>query len=420
MATVDITEDLQPLLAEQSSIRETARVLAEKQVALQAELDATKLALERIKVPTLAKVSSRAYAYMTSEKAYDNPDVQKSIARFDAATVGFYVDWKGKTYDLERQSLQAIKAINPWIRIAQYTVAMECPSNPDDTANDDLIEKLNAEKWWALNVAGLKTRWTEEYKADNINILNAGWMPWFVQRCLDRFFTPIPEIDIWFWDNVFSQPRGPSANWLNDGIDRSGGDPLVSSQWQAAYKRAWSEARTLAPRLTHMGNADNDLSAYRGQLDHVFNEFLLGKSWSVGTRDWGLMMNRYRSTKANIKPGGICIFGAGGTDPNTFRFALASCLMDDGHLSFTDTTAVYKGLPWFPEYDLPMGSPIDTPQFQAWSGQVYRRRYEGITALVNPSAETQTVSFERHRTMSGTPVTSVTLAPREGIVLVRS
>jgi hypothetical protein len=64
-----------------------------------------------------------------------------------------------------------------------------------------------------------------------------------------------------------------------------------------------------------MGNADNDLSLpeYRNQLNGVFLEGLMGKSWSLErTAGWAAMMKRYLGVKANLRPPAIVGFNVAG------------------------------------------------------------------------------------------------------------
>ncbi len=116
-------------------------------------------------------------------------------------------------------------------------------------------------------------------------------------------------------------------------------------------------------------------------------------------------------------------------DYRFFRYAFASCRLGDAHFNFTDNAAGYTSVPWFDEYEVSFGAPLDPPTLQPWSNGVHRRRYQNAMVLVNPNADARTVTLEPgwRRVLArqdpvandGTPVGQLTLGPREGLVLVR-
>ena len=200
---------------------------------------------------------------------------------------------------------------------------------------------------------------------------------------------------------------------------------------QAAH---WQAIRKVSPGTLLMGNADSDLSQpeYRNQLDGVFLEGLMGKSWSLErTAGWAAMMKRYFDVKANLRPPAIVGFNVAGelNDYRLMRYALGSCLLGDGYFSYTDDRAGYSSVAWFDEYDVRLGKAVDPPQTQAWSNGVYRRRYEHGMVLVNPDVMPRTVAPGpgwRHfkgkqapAVNSGAAAAEVTLAPRDAILLVK-
>ena len=103
--------------------------------------------------------------------------------------------------------------------------------------------------------------------------------------------------------------------------------------------------------------------------------------------------------------------------------------MDDGYYYYTAEDIRYRSALWFDEYDADLGRAIDPPQFRAWQNGVYRRRFENGVVLVNPKGNgSRTVQpgpgYNRidgtqDRTVNnGQAANSVTLAERDGIVLI--
>lgn len=117
-------------------------------------------------------------------------------------------------------------------------------------------------------------------------------------------------------------------------------------------------------------------------------------------------------------------------DYQKMRYGLASCLMDDGYFSYTDEAVGYSSVPWFDEYDIDLGVPVDSPSPLPWENGVYRRTYEKGVVLVNPGLLSKTVTIERgYRRIKGnqapelndgSDVISITLGGKEGIILTKS
>lgn len=228
--------------------------------------------------------------------------------------------------------------------------------------------------------------------------------------------------------------RVSKADWKRQGRDVSSRDPEIEAAYRRGQAAHWQAIRKLRPDALLMGNADSDLSLpeYRNQLDGVFLEGLMGKSWSLErTAGWAAMMKRYLGVKANLRPPAIVGFNVAGEpgDYRLMRYALGSCLLGDGYFSYTDDRAGYSSVPWFDEYDVRLGKALDPPQTDAWSNGVYRRRYERAMVLVNPDATPRTVApgpgWRRFKGQqapavnSGEAADEVTLAPRDAIVLVK-
>src|SRR6185436_4644442 len=117
------------------------------------------------------------------------------------------------------------------------------------------------------------------------------------------------------------------------------------------------------------------------------------------------------------------------TDYRFFRYAYASCLLDDGHFSFTDSAKAYSSVPWFDEYDLKLGRAVSSPPGAAWTKEVWRRDFERGVVLVNPTHEAKTVALEPGLRRlqgaqdplvnDGAAVKEIRIAPKDGVVLRR-
>jgi len=378
-------------------------------------------------------------------KNYQDADYQKELARMDVVVLAFYRGWQPDGYAPTttlaiRKVVKAIKARNPKILVGQYTILNEAYDDPDNRADQDKRDKLYASKWWLLNAAGRKVQWTSQYRAWEVNLTawsradadGRRWPQWLAEREYAVFFRDIPEFDIVFLDGV-GAPR-VTADWNLDGRNDDRKDPGILSAHYAGHLAEWNRLRELAPKRLLIGNTDNDLAnpQWRGQLDGGLLEGQMGLSWSLETwAGWDKMMERYRAVLKNTRPPRIVGFNVHGspTDYRFFRYAYASCLLDDGYFSFTDKSVDYSSVPWFDEYGHKLGNARSGPPTIAWSQEVWRRDFENGVVLVNPTMFAKTVKLEPglRRLVGnqdpaindGSPASLVTLASKDGIVLLR-
>lgn len=370
---------------------------------------------------------------------YDDPCYRANLARLDLVILGFYKDW-GDGPSAIQAVLQNIKAINPQIRIGQYSVLTEMYDN-DYEPIAEIRAKLYSEDWWLLNAAGEKVQWTSAYDTWEVNItgftdIDAGgyrYPEWFAHWMHDNFFSPVPEFDIWYFDNVFPKPR-VTADYTRDGVNEAPDDIQVAYREGAVSE--WAEARTLVPAaITFIGNVSDLTSAeYTKQLDGGFLEALMGESYSIETLgSWDTMMNYYRSAMEHVKDDTLVIFNVHGSarDYRLMRYGLCSCLLGNGHFSYSNIHDGYSSVLWFDEYNISLGNPVDPPPTDAYySNGVYRRRFDNGMVLVNPKGNgRQTVTVESgYRRIQGTqsslvnsgePAADVTLNERDGIILLK-
>jgi hypothetical protein len=142
------------------------------------------------------------------------------------------------------------------------------------------------------------------------------------------------------------------------------------------------------------------------------------------------MMQRYFAVAANLRAPALVGFNVSGAveDYRFFRYAFTSCRLADAHFSFTDITVGHSSVPWFDEYEVAFGAPKDPPSLLPWSNGVYRRRFEKAMVLVNPNDDPRTVTIQPGWrrllaaqdpvTNNGAAVRTLTLAPKDGLVLV--
>lgn len=390
---------------------------------------------------------------------YGDSSYQAEIAQLDLAILGMYNGWGAAS-----TAVNAIRALNPSILLGNYTITTEVPSNSGNPATATRWTKLTNEvgpggvgNWWAYDTGGAHTDWAGgAFNTWDTNLtllttpdVNGDRYPQYAAK-LDytQIMTGV-NWDIWFNDNSFWKPRS-DADWNRDGVADSRDNLTVKGWWRAGQRAYYDQAKTSAPSLKLMVNADSDLDGsgpYPGGTD-TFTQYenvchgalmerIMGETWSAETwGGWSTAMGWYRALKANLLSPQLLMFEIGpvGTDYQYFRYAFASCLMDDGYFC-VDIDG--NTIPWFDEYDLAgtastkwLGAAIDGPQTTAWQLGVYRRRFANGVVLVNPKGNgartvtlgtgyTRFTGSQAPAVNSGATVTStVTLQDRDAIFLV--
>lgn len=370
---------------------------------------------------------------------YLQPGVLNRITKLDIVILGFYPGWHENGRSMG-DVVRVLRTMNPHLLIGQYTVLDGAYKEGLHWFDNDIARKLERRDWWLRTPSGHVAQWSAEY--DNYDTNFTKWThpdskgrrypQWLAEHDYKAFFKS-GMFNIWYFDDVNYRPRLPFANWKQDGRMQESHSQSVEHAYRQGQADEWAAARQLDPNILFMGNADNDLHypSFRNKLQGAFLEGLMGYKWSLMTwGGWGRVMRRYHAIFHNLAYPKIVGFNVAGSprDYRFFRFAFASCLMDNGYFSFTDKKKMYTSVPWFDEYNIKLGQPTDPPQLQPWQNGVYRRRFQYGMALVNPTTEPRTVAIppgyrrfygqQDPRVNNGLPVSQLTLPPRDGIILV--
>lgn len=377
---------------------------------------------------------------------YWDPTYQQNIAKLDVAILSVYPGWgQGRNTDMVR-TVQHIKSLNPKIRIFLYVI-MESAKKPASTAWLPLEQKLDSAKWWlygsgsnlVLSDYGRDTyilNLTQFAPTDSDGLRLNQWFPRYVAR---EFAAPNPHIDGFFTDNVFWKPRR-DGDWNRDGKIDSNNDETVGRWFREGYRTYITELKKAMPGKLQIANAADwgdpraVLTEYQNQWNGGVMEGIIGKSYSIEVQadGWKHVMDRYRKTMAAFAAPKLGMFNQHGaaTDYQGMRYGLATCLMDDGYYTFTDSASEYRGVRWFDEFDVNLGAAVSPPQTTAWKSGVFRRDFQNGIALVNPKGNGQkTVDLDGEYVLikgtqapsvnTGARVRQVTLRDRDGLILKR-
>ena len=366
-------------------------------------------------------------------------DARKALlAKYDVVILGL-----GKALGATRINafVSGVKALNPAAKVGQYSILNEMKC--DMVSSDELYplwQEANRNNWWLRNAAGQRVQWNTVYGACDLNI--TGWgtrnaagqtyaqYKWQFDR--SALFGVAP-FDFMFIDNTFGTTRA-AADWQRVGADMPKGDATASAAMRLGHVAYWNAVRATDPELKLVGNADNDLSSseYKGGLDGAFLEGALGKSWSRETwAGWDSMMNYYRAALRNTRNPDMVFLNAfaASTDYATVRYGLASAMMEDGRFVYIPATGTMEPS-WFDEFGAPIGTAVDAPPTAPAQNGIWMRHYSNGLVLVNPS-KTATASIyvgagykrlaggQDPAVNNGQAQTTVTLGPRQGLLMIR-
>lgn len=387
----------------------------------------------------------RIGAYWLGNAAYDRADVQRDLAHTNLAFIGFWPGWGGGVSAQER-AVRGIKALNPNTLIIQYVSLNEVPAT--SSAFAEVYEKLKTQNWLLYPVGGsgepvtsawgggtYETNWTLFAPAD---AAGDNWLSWYAKWIMRTYGNPIPSLDGFYFDNFFVRPR-VNGDWNRDGITDVFNQPVVGQWVRQGARRGVEVARQLAParfmtgNLAEWGGQDSPAEDYAGLLNGGLIEAIMGQGNSPEAwGGWGAMMAWYRRTMSLVaEPKLVGFHAIGRPDDYQFvRYALASCLMDDGYFVFS-SSAAYIDAPYFDEYDAQLGWANSGPVMNSWQNGVYRRDFQNGIVLVNPKGngarqvfledDYYKVNGTQDRSVNnGQQVRSVTLQDRDGIILLRS
>ncbi|MBN1313682.1 MAG: hypothetical protein JXB30_19925 [Anaerolineae bacterium] len=237
----------------------------------------------------------------------------------------------------------------------------------------------------------------------------------------DRFEPPLPVIDEAF-ENQWS---GNIAEFIAHG--QSG---ELADYHLIVNAGTWATGRDIT-----------DYSGADGVMIEGFGRWTEGDYFSVQDEDWQLQMNRILGL-VNLDRTVLLQQYVDAANVEDRLFLLGSYLLVKGHHTYLDLELSTKP-EWFPEYDIPVGKPIDeipASISMLWRSDwnLYARAYSNGLVLVNPSDATQTAdlkaAYYQAVPVGGgavpldgdisawrvdyTPMTGVTLEPNQAALLI--
>ena len=390
---------------------------------------------------TQARETAQAVGVATPKVAvvawrnYRTAAQQDHVARFNLAVLALP---QTSTPASVVSSVAALKNRNPSLQVAQMTYL-----NQVADSFLPLATPVSANNWWLRNAAGSRivrrastelfdTNFTTFAPAD----ANAMRFPQ-IKAGFDStaFFAATPAIDFVFANLV--KPQAVVADWRRAGANQPWTDAAVQAAQRSGHAAYWDALRQQHPNLKVIANTSTAWQTseeFVGKTQGAYLDSMIGRSWSIDTRQgWPAMMAAYRTAMAHTVAPKAVIFNmaAAADDFRAMRFGLASALLDDGYFSLTVTSGAQPA-PWIDEFSAPIGTAAEPPPTVATPSGIWSRSYSHGLVLVNPSSSasatiavpagytrllgSQAPSVNNGQAVSG----SVTLAPRDGLLLIKS
>jgi hypothetical protein len=363
--------------------------------------------------------------------------MQQNVGKFGFALLSLYPSW-GTSYN--QWVINGLRTINPSIKLSLYVELNEMPNSASGDWTTQ-VNAVNSANWWVRYASGSLVQWTTAFGNYEVNMTNWAptdssgrrWPQWKAQYDTSSLLSKLSGVSHIYIDNFMYRPRY-DADLRRIGTNQSRNDPTIQSGFRQGYANYVSTLRSLNSSKKIIGNADNDLSyaEYKGKLDGAFLECQMGKSWSLETwAGWGAMMARYRAALANTINHTDVIFQAcapNGASAAQARYGFASALLENGYYAYTVSGATTPY--WADEFSAPLGTPSEVPPTAANSSGLWVRHYSNGLVIVNPSTTTtlsmnvgtgykHIVGAHDPVTNNGMPVTTVSLPPKSGLVLVK-
>jgi hypothetical protein len=405
------------------------------------------IALGRIaRYPRLAAFS------IGGKQDYDTLNFRQAAAKYGVVVVAFWEGWQGDRSMPLGQAMADIKSRST-VGTRLFVYVIDDQWLRPAPAGDDVAAALDANGWWLYLYGTSGSVVPSSYAGHSLcnsssfspTVNGQTWMQWkaaYDYRIAvtgDARDSPNPALDGFLLASARLQPAA-DGDWNRDGTVDSASDPAIAAAFRAGVKGYFDAVRALWPGSIQLAQTTGweQPGATVGVLDGAtqggFIGTMLGKSYTPeATSGFAAMMASYSQVMDAFAAPKLGIFAfddwpAG--DYQSMRYGLGAALMDDGYFFIDDGNYDLDHELWFDEFDVDLGRPLVARQTGAWQQGVWRRDFEKGVALVNPKGNgAQTVALggtftkltgtQAPSVNDGSSVTSVTLADRDGILLLR-
>ncbi|MFH2063512.1 MAG: putative glycoside hydrolase [bacterium] len=384
---------------------------------------------------TAAKLNLPADKYVRSANHYLEagiaipPSDYPRLAKYDLLVL------PAEAQNFNRDLFPSLRRLNPNITILAYVPTKSFNFQYwNDELHLNLLGRIQ-DSWWMRDPSGESISVWPQTKMLNTVSPWSKELPKYVQE------------EIWstgLWDGILYDEFSVTVSWVNGGnIDIHGDgvrdDPhLADVAWERATINMLRDTRErLGPSAVIITNGDSASSVQPFLNGRMFESF--PTPWE-GAGRWEDSFGNYLRLQDEV--GYQPVFVINGNTGNTgtvdyrqVRFTLTSALMGDGFFCYDFGEEDHGQMWWYDEQDISLGNPLGPPVNHSSGSRstalpgVWRREFRNGTVLLNSTDKTQTVEFDADRERirgtqdpavnNGQITKSVTLAPHDGIVLLK-
>ncbi|MCX6779061.1 MAG: putative glycoside hydrolase [Candidatus Magasanikbacteria bacterium] len=363
------------------------------------------------------------------------------------ATAQDLAQWDLVILDMEHQiknptKIKKMRELNPNIIILAYIASQELR---DDAVALRAYTPLRAqiaesakEAWWLKNSSGGKISWWPGTHLLNVTDLapkvdGQNWSDFLAKFLSDKILSSGLWDGVFFdntWDSI-TEKVGANLDLNNDGVAES--REAIESSYKRGLDNVFNNLRNLTQnKYILMGNDGDIFTSLNGMM---FENFPYARGWSKMLQDYNIYPTK--ATAPSFSLFNANTNNAGGKDSyQTMRYGLTSALLGNGYYSFDLGDKDHGQTWWYDEYNIKLGESTGAATYVR-TGQtnnynlkgLWRRDYQNGVVLVNSGNNNETVElgaeFEKIKgsqdapTNDGTIISSVTIPPQDGIILLR-
>lgn len=354
----------------------------------------------------------------------------KQLAKWDLLILDMEVQEKSLT------QLKKIKELNPGITILAYITPQEIRSDAAGSYSS-LRKQLNAgisESWYLHDSTGKKVSWWPGTYLLNVTDScpakdNLRWNQYLTNFVNNKI------LSTGLWDGVYYDNAWDNITYfVGSDIDLDNNktkDINLDDKWKAGMKYIYNQTRILTgDNYIIVGNGNT--REYRSELNGKMLENFIAPAWTNTMNTYAYNFGTTNNPKINIINANTSNTG-NQANYQAMRFGLTSALMEDGYYSFDYGDKDHTQTWWYDEYDVNLGDPLASAKsknnYTTYNTGVWQRDFSNGVALVNSTAQKQTVSLggeyekihgTQDRTVNdGSIITNTTIDGYDGLLLLK-
>lgn len=365
--------------------------------------------------------------FLMSGLTLDDEETRETLMKYDLLVLPPEAELYNKDF------FEEAREVNPDIIILAYVPTVSWNNIWKASIYTTLKDGIQ-HSWWLEDENGNQISIWPNTEALN---LTTGWSDYLADWVEEEV------LDTGYWDGVFYDEVSAEIAWVGevdlDGNGVAESDTAANAAWTDGLQHLFdvTRARMDSDEIIVM-NGSSNLELMSDVNGRMFESF--PTPWE-GTGSWREITERYLDLEDAVGHDPVFIINGNSdntgisTDYRKVRFGLTSTLLGNGFFGFDHGTLSHNQTWYYDEYDVYLGEPVEDPQdllhptSTTFQDSVWGRDFEQGKSLVNSTGSTQTVRLDgEYEKLHGTQdtgtndgriVSSVTLPPLDGLILLR-